>query len=178
MKRIFLMLLAAALLFFRSLPAKAEAGPELIRLHVVAQSDSAADQAAKLRVRDACLECARELLQGCPDADAAFEALARNRSCFASAARLALAQSGSAAPVRVQTGVFPFPDRIYGHTLVPAGDYRALRVVIGAGGGHNWWCVLYPGLCALDEGEYAAGDGEAPELYSAIWEWLRGLFCA
>ena len=56
-------------------------------------------------------------------------------------------------PVRAETGVFPFPDRDYGGTVVPAGDYRALRVVIGDGEGKNWWCVLFPGLCLPVEGE-------------------------
>ena len=65
--------------------------------------------------------------------------------------------------------MFEFPDRRYGGVFVPAGDYRALRVVIGAGEGHNWWCVLYPSLC-LPEG----AEGEM-RFHSAILDWLRGL---
>ena len=66
--------------------------------------------------------------------------------------------------------MFDFPDRIYGAVKVPAGEYRALRVTIGAGEGHNWWCVLYPSLCVLDEADAASAD--APS-YSRVWNWLR-----
>ena len=61
--------------------------------------------------------------------------------------------------------------RVYGDTLVPAGDYRALRVVIGEGQGHNWWCVLYPSLCYPED--WKTGDGA---LYSSVWNWLKALF--
>ena len=68
-----------------------------------------------------------------------------------------------------ETGVFDFPDRIYGNVPVPAGRYRALRITIGGGEGHNWWCVLYPKLCALDEIDYAGGE---PVYYSKILRWI------
>ena len=76
---------------------------------------------------------------------------------------------GYAGEVDAAAGVFEFPDRRYGGVFVPAGDYRALRVVIGAGEGHNWWCVLYPSLC-LPEG----AEGEM-RFHSVILDWLRGL---
>ena len=157
-------------------PARAEYRTDYVRLHVVAASDSAEDQAVKLHVRDACLRCARELLSDCPDADAAYAALRENRAAFLRAARKAAAAAGCAGPVRAETGVFAFPDRLYGDLFLPAGEYRALRVVIGTGGGHNWWCVLYPSLCLLDEGVYASGAEPEVEFYSSVWSWLQNWF--
>ena len=159
------------------LPARAELCTDFVRLHVIAASDSPADQALKLRVRDACLRCARETMAACPDADAAYEALVAAREDFACAARAAARAGGCDAPVRVQIGVFDFPDRLYGDVFVPAGAYRALRVTIGAGEGHNWWCVLYPSLCVLDERVYASGGDVEIELYSSVFEWLKRWLC-
>ena len=76
----------------------------------------------------------------------------------------------------VETGVFAFPDRIYGELFVPAGDYRALRVTLGEGEGHNWWCVLYPSLCVLDETAYYAGEVPPIEFYSSVGRFLSDLF--
>ena len=65
----------------------------------------------------------------------------------------------------------PFPTRVYGGAVVPAGNYRALRVIIGEGKGHNWWCVLYPSLCYPEA--WVEGDGA---LYSSVWRWFQSLF--
>ena len=73
--------------------------------------------------------------------------------------------------VRAETGVFDFPDRHYGAVFVPAGRYRALRVVIGEGAGHNWWCVLFPSMCYPGD----LSEGEPVRFYSSILNWLRGL---
>ena len=169
--------LALFMLLAGTRSARAEALPDYVRLHVVAASDSTADQAMKLHVRDACLRRARESLADCPDADAAYAKLRADREGFVRAARAAAAEMGCVKPVRVEIGVFDFPDRIYGSLFLPAGEYRALRVVIGAGEGHNWWCVLYPSLCVLDEAIYASGQTPEIEFYSVVWDWLQKLFC-
>jgi len=140
---------------------------EYIRLHVVAADDSAAAQALKLDVRDACLKAARALLEDCGDADAAWDIIGDNVDALEAAATAQARALGYKGAVRAETGVFDFPDRHYGAVFVPAGRYRALRVVIGEGAGHNWWCVLFPSLCIP--------EGEAPTLRSALLEWLRGL---
>ena len=142
-----------------------------IRLHVLAEDDGAAAQALKLEVRDACLYAARALLTDCADADAAWEALNENLALVALAARLRARVCGYAGEVRAETGVFDFPERRYGTMVVPAGEYRALRVVIGAGEGHNWWCVLYPTLCLPED----CAPGEPVRFHSTILNWLRGL---
>lgn len=143
---------------------------EYIRLHVVAEDDGEAAQALKLEVRDACLAAARALLVGCGDADEAWRRVGENLGALEAAATQRARALGYGGAVCAETGVFEFPDRHYGGVFVPAGQYRALRVVIGAGAGHNWWCVLYPSLC-LSEG---ADTGEGIRFHSALLDWLRG----
>lgn len=137
--------------------------PTLIRLHVIAQDDSDAAQALKLEVRDAVLESVRGAVESCQSADEAFDALNERLADFE---RAALEVCPEGVGVRAETGVFDFPDREYGGVTVPAGAYRALRIVIGEGEGRNWWCVLYPSLCA------PADDGR----FSLLGAWLRRIF--
>ena len=144
---------------------------DYIRLHVIAEDDGEAAQALKLEVRDACLMATRALLEGCEDPDEAWRVINDNLELVALAARLRARVCGYAGEVRAQTGVYEFPDRRYGAIDVPAGTYRALRVVIGGGAGRNWWCVLYPSLCL--DGDCAIG--EPVEFHSTILNWLRGL---
>lgn len=144
---------------------------DYIRLHVLAEDDSDEAQTLKLKVRDACLEATRTLLADCESADEAWALIRGNVKALEAAAADRARELGYYGPVAAETGLFDFPDRHYGGVFVPAGEYRALRVVIGAGEGHNWWCVLYPSLC-LPEGV----DPDAPiRFHSVILDWLRGL---
>jgi stage II sporulation protein R len=136
-----------------------------IRLHVVAADDGAAAQALKLEVRDAVLAAARPLVADCGDADEAWRRIGEHVDALEAVAAQKARALGYDGPVAAVTGVFDFPDRRYGALFVPAGAYRALRVVIGAGEGRNWWCVLYPSLCVP----------EAGPLRSALLDWLREL---
>ena len=138
---------------------------QYIRLHVVAADDGAAAQALKLEVRDAVLAAVRPLVADCGDADEAWQRIGENVDALEAVAAQKARALGYDGPVAAGTGVFDFPDRQYGALFVPAGAYRALRVVIGAGEGRNWWCVLYPSLCVP----------EAGPLRSALLDWLRGL---
>ena len=137
----------------------------LVRLHVVAEDDSEAAQALKLEARDAVLAAAGPLLADCDSPELAYARLTACLDELENAARACLAAHGCDAEVTAQTGVFAFPDCDYAGLTVPAGDYRALRVTIGAGQGHNWWCVLYPTLCMTGEGE----------LHSLLADWLAAL---
>lgn len=131
---------------------------KLIRLHVVANSDSDEDQAVKLRVRDAVLQAAQPYVTG-PDAEGA---LAENLGALERAAAKALRSLGRGDAVSVTLQNEAFPTRAYETFSLPAGVYRTLRVTIGAGAGHNWWCVVFPTLCtaaSLDELETAAAAG-------------------
>ena len=117
---------------------------KIIRLHVVANSDSGADQAIKLHVRDAVLAAARQALQ---DADDPQQAIAQALPQLEAAANAALAAQGSRETARASFRRELFPTRDYDTFSLPSGVYRSLRVTIGAGGGHNWWCVIFPSLC-------------------------------
>ena len=150
--------------------ASAQALPEMVRLHVVAEDDSPAAQALKMELRDVCLRCAEVCLSDAEDADEAYRRLENHLVDFEAACTQRARELGYAGEIRAETGSFDFPDRIYGAVKVPAGEYRALRVTIGAGEGHNWWCVLYPSLCALDEADAASAD--APRC-SRVLNWLR-----
>lgn len=117
---------------------------KIIRLHVVANSDSAADQAVKLHVRDAVLAAARQALQGADDPQ---QAIAQALPQLEAAANAALTAQGSRDTASVSFRRELFPTREYDTFSLPSGVYRSLRVTIGAGGGHNWWCVIFPSLC-------------------------------
>ena len=129
---------------------------KLIRLHVVANSDSAADQARKLQVRDAVLACAQQALA---DAEDPRAALAEALPALQQAAQERLRALGDGSPVTVTLCKERFPTRAYETFSLPAGVYESLRVRIGSAQGHNWWCVVFPALCmsaGMDELELAA----------------------
>ena len=117
---------------------------KIIRLHVVANSDSGADQAIKLHVRDAVLAAAQQALQGADDPQ---QAIAQALPELEAAANAALAAQGSRDTARVSFCRELFPTREYDTFSLPSGVYRSLRVTIGVGDGHNWWCVIFPSLC-------------------------------
>lgn len=120
---------------------------DVLRLHVLANSDSDDDQALKLVVRDRVLSEASRYLDGASSREEAEAALAAALDPLSRAGAEAVAQAGYDYPVRVSLENAWFPTREYGDFALPAGEYRALRVVIGEGGGHNWWCVVFPPLC-------------------------------
>jgi len=127
---------------------------DTLRLHIRADSDSIADQSAKLHVRDAILAY---MDAHCP-ADTKPDALrwaSLHLFELQLTARHALAQLGIQSPVQVRLVNMYFGTRRYGSNILPAGRYDALRIDIGTGGGKNWWCVLYPGLCRSACGGYA-----------------------
>jgi len=122
---------------------------EVLRLHVIANSNSALDQQAKLYVRDKLLEAGADLFDGSVDAASAEAEITPRVAELEACARNALIELGLGYPVHVTVGEAYFNTRTYeqaGITL-PAGRYRALRVVLGAGAGENWWCVMFPPLC-------------------------------
>ena len=120
---------------------------KMIRLHVIANSDSPADQALKLAVRDRVLEQAQALYPAGADLDTAREALEGSLSRLAAAGRQEVERQGYAYPVTARLVRCHFPTKEYGGFALPAGEYTALRVVIGQGEGRNWWCVAFPPLC-------------------------------
>lgn len=134
----------------------------LIRLHVLAVSDAPEEQALKLRVRDAVLQYLSERMADAGSVDAAEKTIVRELDGIASAA----ASAAEGRRVTVTLGDERYPTRAYEGFTLPAGRYRSLRVVLGEGQGHNWWCIVYPQVCLpAAEGvqlrEAMAGDGYA-----------------
>lgn len=139
---------------------------QVLRLHVVANSDSEEDQALKLLARDAVLELSSQLLDGVSDRARAEEILSAHLDELAQAGAEALAAQGCADPVTAEIADQWFPTREYATFSLPAGQYRALRITIGAGAGRNWWCVVFPPLClgsVTEESVETAADGVLSE---------------
>ena len=118
----------------------------LVRLHVIAASDSQQDQQLKLQVRDAVLDALPELPEGC-GVEMAIPALRAALPELARTASDTLKQAGAEERVTVRLCTEQYPARDYGTFALPAGEYVSLQVRIGAAEGHNWWCVVYPNLC-------------------------------
>ena len=127
---------------------------ELLRLHVVGASDSKEDQNVKLLVRDAVLQSLEEGLRDLADVDAACDYVAQMLPQVEAAANRCLAAAGFDDPVSVSLTEEAFPTREYDTFSLPAGVYKALRVVIGEGEGKNWWCVVFPQLCMGTEDDF------------------------
>lgn len=130
----------------------------LVRLHVIANSDSAADQALKLKVRDAVIEYMKEKLAASDSIDETKAIINDNLKNIEEVAGEVISKNNSSYAVKASMGKYAFPTKTYGDIALPAGEYQALRVVIGNGSGANWWCVLFPPLCFID-----ATHGTIPE---------------
>ena len=158
--------LCAALLWGAwSAQQQEELSRKMIRLHVIAHSDSTEDQALKLQVRDAVLDYATAVLQRSADMAAAQQELQRELPRIESIARAAVTAEGYDYGVTASLGQAEFPLKEYEGFSLPAGEYTALRLVIGEGAGQNWWCVVFPPLCTaaaceFDETALAAGLSE------------------
>ena len=139
---------------------------ELIRLHILAASDSPEDQRVKLRVRDAVLAAFGDALKqaGAMGPEEVWALLLRETAAMEAAARNCARDLGFTGRVSAQAGRLTLPEKKYGRLTLPKGVYRGLRIVLGEGEGQNWWCVLFPQLClalAEDEPWTAAPDGSA-----------------
>lgn len=143
----------------------------VLRLHVIAASDSEEDQRVKLSVRDAILPLF-ERAESYADARAY---LLSHGSEIQTTAEAVLRERGFDYGVQLSLGTETFPDRVYGDLLFPAGEYDALCVRLGPAEGHNWWCVLFPPLCIVSEtGETV--DLDEVETESWVVNLIRSLF--
>ena len=178
---------AMCLLSVETLWTQHRLAEKTIRLHVVANSDSAEDQAQKLQVRDAVLEKVAQITETCRDAVSAKKEIARRIDEIREAV-----QKETAYDVQVRMGTEQFETRYYDTFTLPAGEYPALRVNLGKAQGHNWWCVVFPSLCTAatsdalertaavggfdsEETELIEGGEEAYELRFKSFEWLQAL---
>lgn len=140
---------------------------QVLRLHVLANSDSPCDQQHKLAVRDALLAQSGALFGGAEDFAQARQLAEQNLALLEQTARRTLRSRGCSHGVRAELVPHGFATRSYGALTLPAGEYLALRVVIGEGEGQNWWCVMYPPLCLPAAAGQPQTDPALQELNSA-----------
>ena len=119
----------------------------VVRLHVVANSDSEEDQALKLKVRDAVVATVSPAVEGCKSQSEAISAIEGIIPDIESAARRVVAENGYSYAVSVELGKEYYPTKNYESCAFPEGEYTSLRVLIGDSAGQNWWCCLFPPLC-------------------------------
>ena len=171
---------------------------KLVRLHVVANSDSAEDQALKLQVRDAVLAQVSDLTADCSSKEQTVAVLQAHLLQLDQTAQQVLQAAGCSDSVRVSLCQEDFPTRLYPTFSLPAGEYTSLRISLGEAEGRNWWCVVFPTLCTaaqtedlqevavasgFSEQEVALMTGDAPQ-YTVKFKILEGLeklkalFCA
>ena len=151
---------------------KARLSDSVLRLHVVAASDSEEDQALKLKVRDAINEELDALLKDFSDMESAKNFLMGQLPALEQIANEVLQKAGTTYKATISLMREPFPTREYDTFVLPAGIYEAIRVTIGPGTGKNWWCVVFPSLCinaSSDEfADTAAGAGFSDQLTGAL----------
>ena len=166
---------------------------EVLRLHIPANSDSEEDQAIKLRLRDELLSEFGGELSLCGDLESASARAEELLPEIERAANEFLRENGFSYGATAELVDMWFTTREYDRLILPAGNYTALRVTLGSGEGHNWWCVIFPQLCLPAVSEppettKAAEDHEAEKVLEsfgkpqkvtvkfALYEWLAGLF--
>ncbi len=151
---------------------KQELSQQVLRLHVVANSDSAADQAVKLQVKDAVLAAVEQATSAAENKEDAYACVDAMLPELEELANSVLAAQGVSEQAAVTLEREEFPQRVYDTFTLPSGVYDSLRVTIGSGEGKNWWCVVFPGLCipaATEQVEdVAAGAGFSQSLSGAI----------
>ena len=128
----------------------ARIAPEILRFHVLANSDSDEDQQLKLRVRTLLLDSIYEKLGENASLDDTKEYVLANKDSLEQEAEDYMKAEGYDYPAHMEVTECYFPTKTYGDMVFPCGTYDAVRVEIGKGKGHNWWCVLDPPLCFVD----------------------------
>lgn len=123
---------------------------KIIRFHVIANSDSDADQALKLKVKEAVVNYTSELLCNSKSINETEDLLSAHTTDIISIANSVITENGYDYPVTAEITDTYFPTKSYGSYTFPPGTYRAFQIKIGEAKGKNWWCVLYPPLCFID----------------------------
>lgn len=124
--------------------------PQLLRFHVLANSDEKEDQQLKNEIKDVLVQLLKDKLRDVDTLEEAEKVIAAEMSNIVTLTENEVAARGFAYQVTGEIGIFSFPTRMYGDALYPAGNYRTVRIIIGEGKGENWWCVLFPALCFVE----------------------------
>ncbi|MGI6059147.1 MAG: stage II sporulation protein R [Blautia sp.] len=143
---------------------------EIFRLHVVANSDTEEDQNLKLHVKTKIVDYLEGILGEDRSLEATREAVKTHLDEIEETAGQVIADEGYDYPVAAAVEKTYFPDKTYGDCTFPAGEYEALNVKIGKAEGHNWWCVLYPSLCFLDESHGIVSEEKKEDLREVLTE--------
>lgn len=138
---------------------------EVFRLHILANSDSEEDQSLKLKVRNRVLEYTEDMYKNCESLAQAEELTLKNLNNITELAQQTVLDNGYSYLVKAEIKKMYFDTRRYERVTMPSGMYDALRITIGSGRGHNWWCVMYPSLCVGASTDYSqlknnTSDGE------------------
>lgn len=123
---------------------------QVLRLHIIADSNSDADQTVKLAVRDAVITYLAPYLDGVTTKQEAMEIIGAQLVPLADTANRVLAENGFSYTADASLGRAYFPIRLYGDLTLPAGEYDALKIRLGSASGKNWWCLVFPQLCFVD----------------------------
>lgn len=147
--------LTAFLIILASKTASEEAlasriAPDILRFHILAESDSARDQDLKLGVKGLVLDYIHSQAPEDANKEELIQWIENNKTSIETISQDWLADQGADYPVKLEIATDYFPTKAYGDMVFPRGSYDAVRITIGKGKGHNWWCVLYPSLCYTD----------------------------
>lgn len=174
---IFCIFILIGMLLLGVLPTHGEAEiyDSVVRLHVLANSDSEYDQALKLQVRDGVLAATAELLSDCTTREQAMEVIGANLDTIRRSAQEVIEREGAGYDVTVKLCEEDYPTKNYESVCFPAGRYMSLQVCIGEAEGKNWWCVLFPGMCLsaaskTDAEQAFIQAGLTPEQYKLVTE--------
>lgn len=174
---IFCIFILIGMLLLGVLPTHGEAEiyDSVVRLHVLANSDSEYDQALKLQVRDGVLAATAELLSDCTTRGQALEVIGANLDTIRRSAQEVIEREGAEYDVTVKLCEEDYPTKNYESVCFPAGRYMSLQVCIGEAEGKNWWCVLFPGMCLsaaskTDAEQAFIQAGLTPEQYKLVTE--------
>lgn len=163
---------------------------EVFRLHILANSDSQEDQALKLKVRDRVLDYSQTLFASVKTKEEAEQLAAQHLDTVKAIAQEEVIKCGYSYPVSAEITKMHFDTRYYEDFTLPAGQYDAMRLIIGSGEGHNWWCVMFPSLCVsspesrddkaketLSDSEYEIVKSDEREYRFFIVELFEKIFC-
>jgi stage II sporulation protein R len=128
----------------------ADVADKLVRLHVIANSDSVEDQDLKRKVRDEVIKQMSPKFEGLKDVAEVRQVITENVGLIEGIAAQVAAENRMSYGAKALLGNFDFPTKVYGNLTLPAGNYQGLKIVLGNGEGQNWWCVMFPPLCFID----------------------------
>ncbi len=165
----------------------------VIRFHVLANSNSAEDQRIKEQIRDEIIRYIQPIMQHVDSIEQSRILILNHMDRMQTIAENVIKLNNRNDPIKIELAISEFPTKTYGDILFPAGQYEACRILIGQAKGNNWWCVLFPPLCYLDLAtgiEPLNSELLSPAQYDIIsfqekktfqvrvklWEWLKGVF--